>query len=44
MQALAKMTIATQVKYIVATIYYRVLKEEDTPKRKAVTELLIAKL
>ena len=44
-EALAKMTIATQAKYVVATIYYRVLKEEDDKaKKKAVTDLLIAKL
>jgi hypothetical protein len=44
-EALAKMTIATQAKYVVATIYYRVLKEEDNKaKKKAVTDLLIAKL
>ncbi len=44
-EALAKMTIATQAKYVVATIYYRVLKEEDNKaNKKAVTDLLIAKL
>lgn len=44
LEALGKMTIASQVKLIVATIYYRILKEEDPRKRKDFSDLLIAKL
>ena len=44
LEALAKMTIAAQVKLVVATIYYRILKDEDPRRKKAVSYLLIAKL